>query len=241
MGIFSKIKAVWLYVGYLVILLVIFECVNRAVFYFRYTSPEATRDARLDLSVFKDVDWEEEYFKEHQATTSTYESYVGWRTKAYKGKFINVSSEGVRKTWNPPDLDRSKAKLVYCFGGSVLWGTGSRDEYTLPSFISKFLNKEEEQYYVINYGQGGYSFFQEVIYLISLIKDNKVPDYVLFFDGINDIHSAYVNNKAGEAVDFAAKREQLKYDGDIKSNKDYLKKFIRGFIDARINAYTFTG
>lgn len=240
MGKASKLKMVLQSIGCLIIFIIILECANRMVFYFRYTNPKATHEKRLDLSVYKNVDWAEEYFKENRKAGSTYESYLGWKGEAFKGKFINVSSEGVRKTWNPPNLEKSKAKLVYCFGGSVLWGSGSRDDYTVPSYISKLLNKDKEQYYVINYGQSGYSFFQEMISLLLLIRDHQVPDYVIFFDGINDIHSAFVNNRAGEAADWAAKREQLKYEGEIKSNRDYLKKFIRGYIDARINAYTFT-
>lgn len=239
-----KFKTLCQYIGYLVICVivfaVIFDSVNRAVFYFRYTGPKASRDARQDLSVFKNADWAQEYFQEFKAAGYTYESYLGWKGKAFKGKFINVSSEGVRKTWNPAGLDKSKAKLVYCFGGSALWGVGARDDYTVPSFISKFLNKDGEQYYVINYGQQGYNSSQEVIYLMLLIKDKQIPDYVLFFDGINDLHCAYTNNKTGDAADFTEKREKLKYEGEIKSNRDYLKKFIRGYIDARINAYAFT-
>src|SRR3990167_2158302 len=146
----------WRYIGYLIICIIIFDLVNRTVFYFRYTSPKEARDSRQDLSVFKNVDWTEEYFQEFKKLGYTYESYLGWKCKAFKGKFFNVSSEGVRKTSNPNGLDKSKAKLVYCFGGSVLWGMGARDDYTVPSLISKLLNKDEEQYYVINYGQPGY-------------------------------------------------------------------------------------
>ncbi len=223
--------------------MIIFDVTNRIIMHVRYTGPKATREPRLDLSVYKDTNWAEEYFKEHIAVGHpTYESYVGWKSGPFKGKYINVSSEGIRNTWNPNDIDKSKAKSVYCFGGSVLWGMGARDDYTIPSFISKFLNKGngEEQYYVVNYGQQGYSFFQEAVALLLLIKNNQIPDYVIFFDGVNDIHASFVNSRVGEAADFSAKRERYKHDIEIKSNRDYLKKFIRGYIDTRINMYEFT-
>jgi lysophospholipase L1-like esterase len=74
-------------------------------------------------------------------------------------------------------------------GGSTLWGTGSEDWQTIPSFVAKFLNEQIPLSIVYNYAETGHVSSQELNRLISEIKKGNIPDLVIFYDGINDANS----------------------------------------------------
>ena len=76
--------------------------------------------------------------------------------------------------------------LVFLFGGSSIWGAGSPDRLTIPSLLAKELNSNEPRATVFNFGQPGHTQTQEIIYLITLLKSDIVPDKVIFLDGGND-------------------------------------------------------
>ena len=84
------------------------------------------------------------------------------------------------------------------FGGSTTWGTGSRDEYTIPSQLSKILaNKFGPKFEVVNYGEGGYVNTQELITFLKELERGNVPQIAIFYDGYNDVFSAFQNGVAG--------------------------------------------
>ncbi len=66
------------------------------------------------------------------------------------------------------------------FGGSTLWGTGVKDEHTIPSFLQSFLGKD---YDVYNYGETGYVSMQELNYLLHMLAKGNIPEAVIFYDG----------------------------------------------------------
>lgn len=83
------------------------------------------------------------------------------------------------------------------FGGSTLWGTGARDEFTIASLLTAELEKQGLHVEVTNYGESGYVSTQEVILLMTLLQKGSVPDLVIFYDGVNDTYSAYQEQIAG--------------------------------------------
>jgi len=139
-----------------------------------------------------------EYEKEILSTTLVWNSYVYWRHKSFSGKFINIDDNGIRKTWNNPAATKEKLLRIFMFGGSTMWGSGARDDFTIPSFVSKVISKDlDMQVNITNFGQSGYVSTQEILTLQNELKSGNIPDAVIFYDGFNDVFSAYQNNKAG--------------------------------------------
>jgi lysophospholipase L1-like esterase len=119
-----------------------------------------------------------------------FQPFTVWRSKEFHGKYVNLSPAGIRKTWNI-NQKINDVKKVYCFGGSTLWGFYVRDDYTIASLLSKELyNNGYKNYYVENFGEKAYSSTQGLMQLILLLKEGDVPDYVIFYDGANDVYIA---------------------------------------------------
>jgi len=109
--------------------------------------------------------------------------YVHWIYGLQSSQNTEVQANGLRKTYfNSTD---PKARKVFCFGGSTLWGTGAEDKETTPSHLAKILN-QKGPFVVMNYGQSAYFSTQQTVALsLERLKGN-IPDVVLFYDGAND-------------------------------------------------------
>ena len=139
-------------------------------------------DERETLPVYDDYPDNGEFWIEHKKTWSThFEPYYHWRRGGFQGKYTNVSEEGVRHSLTLGNDE--DAKKIFVFGGSTLWGTGSKDEHTIPSFLQSKLG---EDYKVYNYGESGYVSTQELNFLLHQLAKGNIPDAVIFYDGAND-------------------------------------------------------
>lgn len=176
---------------------------------------EPAVDKLLSLSAYKDKDWAETLFRETEEYSAgrEFEQFLAWTRKSYSGKYVNSDAQGARKTWNPSVVDDSRAKTVYVFGGSTMFGWWARDDYTIASHVSRLLNKEAQEYLVHNYGQPGYTFMQEVMKLILLLREGHRPDYVVFYDGVNDVYGAYQSGKAGTFQNILLIKDKLERKG----------------------------
>jgi lysophospholipase L1-like esterase len=143
------------------------------------------------------LDWPKELFTEEYQTKTKFVPWIMWRQGELHGKHITVTPEGLRKTWNPPGTQDQKVKKVFCFGGSTTWGVGARDDYTIPSLLSKKLNQGLDRFVVVNYGERGFNLRQEVINLVVLLIQGNIPDYVIFYDGVNEAMVGFNTGKAG--------------------------------------------
>jgi lysophospholipase L1-like esterase len=160
-------------------------------------------------SVYAHLDWPKEMFAEEDRLQQVFVPYIMWRNKEFHGKYINVSPAGLRKTWNPPLKENEKVKKVFCFGGSTTWGVGARDDFTLPSLLSKKLNQGTTRYVVVNYGEKGFCLTQELINLVLLLKQGNVPNYAIFYDGINEVMVGTRNGAPGSIFGAEILRRQL--------------------------------
>ena len=155
-------------------------------------------DKKLSLSIYKNKEWAEPLLKEHEDTKELdFDQYVGWKRREYHGRFINIGADGTRKTFNRTHAMNAKRDSIYVFGGSTIWGTGVRDEYTVPSCLSKILNQHGYHSIVKNYGESGYTFTQGMMRLILLLKEGHRPQLAIFYDGVNEVSTAYHNGQAG--------------------------------------------
>jgi len=149
-------------------------------------------NSRLKSSVYEHKSWADSLFRENGALDIDLEPTMGWKTQPYHGKFINIDSAGVRRTMQSaisPSADSSCS--LYCFGGSTMFGSYVRDGGTIPSFLSSFLSNQDVPCCVVNYGDQGYTFKQEIMKLTLMLRDNSRPTDVLFYDGVNDVISCY--------------------------------------------------
>ncbi len=187
----------YLYTAILVLLvLVVIEVGLKFLYSFKDKEPPAHQQAAR-ITPYANLDWPKEYFDEEQRTQPLFVPYVMWRRQEFHGKHLNISPEGLRRTWNPPVSKGQAVKKVFCFGGSTTWGVGARDDFTVPSLLSKKLNRETARYVVVNYGEKGYTLTQEVMTLVLLLKEGNIPDYAIFYDGINEVMVGTKNNKPG--------------------------------------------
>lgn len=190
------------------------------------TNDQEFSDKRYLLSPYHGKDWALDYFIEFNELPSDYEQFLGWDRREYHGKYINIDSLGIRRTWNPPvkSNKNNNRRTIYMFGGSTMWGTGARDHYTIPSHLSKILHENNYKFEVTNYGESSYMFLQEIIHLALLLREGHRPDFVFFYDGINDVYGAYQNGIAGQSIDIERTRKILQTSNP--SNMRQMKNII---------------
>lgn len=197
----SIFRDLWLILGVTLVMVLGLELLARIVLNLHINSNnERLVDLGLRADVYRNQDWADEYWREDDIAAfwfDSWSSYVYWRRNPLSGKYINIDQNGIRRTWNQTPTPSSNAVKIMMFGGSTLWGTGARDEFTIPSFVSKKLNAKNVDVWVTNMGEGGYVSTQEVIALMLELRKGNVPDLVVFYDGINDTDSAFQQGIAG--------------------------------------------
>ena len=137
----------------------------------------------------------QQFWAEQGQTTVRWLPYNYWTAAPFDGEFINIDRQGLRYT--PVYADEASAASIYFFGGSALWGEGARDAYTIPGQIAKLLSDAELSAVVLNYGQTGYVSTQDLILFQTQLALDKVPDIAVFYQGFNDVFSAYTQGRSG--------------------------------------------
>lgn len=94
---------------------------------------------------------------------------------------------GLRLTSGQPE---NPSQVVHVFGGSTVFGTGSRDEETIPSKLQNLLNDQGFNAEVKNYGFMTLVAAQQKAALSN--AGIKKGDIVVFYDGGNDAFNAFV-------------------------------------------------
>ncbi|MDE0635548.1 MAG: SGNH/GDSL hydrolase family protein [Candidatus Poribacteria bacterium] len=143
------------------------------------------------MSVYENLEWTEAYYKEFDCAFPAppnikFMPFTGWIIKDHQGCCINIK-DGIRKTYQASSNTPS-ALRVYTFGGSTMWGVGGRDDYTIPSCLVKRAEQDNIHLEVTNLSVPGYVNWQGVIRLAELCAVGKVPDLVIFYEGINDMY-----------------------------------------------------
>lgn len=131
-------------------------------------------------------------YGEESSIKEEYYPFLGWRMRELHTPHINVNAQGIRTTVGNPATTADMPR-VYFFGGSAMWGEGVSDENTIPSLVSQAVNSERPFAEITNFGELGYGYTQEILRLVLLLKSGKIPDYVVFYDGCNDLYSAILD------------------------------------------------
>ncbi len=171
----------------------------------RYRDPPAvTADAwsHSDALTGKDTVWMREFVDEFlRSYTARWTSYLYFRREPFSGRHINVDSSGQRIT--PQYAEETGAgrhtTTVVLLGGSTVWGTAARDSGTIPAALARLLATKSGRppMRVVNMGESGYVNTQSLLALELELRRGNIPENVIFYDGVNDIFSAYQNNLAG--------------------------------------------
>jgi len=197
------LRDAWLMVGIAVLLFGLLEGVLSlgVLIEHRLGQKQASRpDWRVDADAYSERSWVTKYYEEFRASDGVrWWPYVYWRRLPYRGEYINVDRTGLRHMTASAATaaDSSGAIRIFMFGGSALWGTGARDEFTIPSILARELAGQGVRSEVTNFGESGYVSTQEVIALLLRLQSGDIPDVVLFYDGVNDTYSAYQQHAAG--------------------------------------------
>jgi len=201
----------WIMLGISLVLFLMLEILARAFY-----RPDAKvigigeTDPRALSEAYKGADWSKDYYRElAESDHARWESYVYWRKHPFSGKYINVDTNGYRKTVNMFDSTGDVVR-IYFLGGSFMWGTGTRDEYTVPSlFAKKLAERGYRKFHVINMAETGYVSTQEYIKLFLELRAGRVPSIVIFADGVNDLYSAAQNREVGIPENEANRRSEF--------------------------------
>ncbi len=199
-SVFRGVRNLWLLLGLTLLLLILLELFLRGFFALKdaaFAPPDP--DPRIVRDGYGGAPWVASYFREQKEMDTRWEPYVYFREMPYQGQTIQIDRRGLRRTWNAPMSSASSERRgqVFVFGGSTIWGIGARDEFTIPSLLSKRLAERGFHVEVTNYGEIGYVNTQEVLALWLALRNGARPDLVLFYDGVNEVLSASQNGVAG--------------------------------------------
>ena len=134
---------------------------------------------------------------ENNVVLGKYAPFVVWRANpALNSDSVTVDPGGYRIT---PDVSTEQdAYKVFLLGGSAMWGSNVSDSGTIGAFLQTYLSESMgSEVAVSNLAQVGYSSTQEIIELVLQLRSGNIPDFVIYYDGFNDVWGAYESGRAG--------------------------------------------
>ncbi len=197
----KMVRSLWINIGVALVVLILLEGAFQVVFLMKdrgRPDPNVVPLGRV-LAANPGQPWVREYHRElRSALQYKWHSYVYWRSLPYHSDYLNIDPEGIRRTWNASPSPSPRQPRIFMFGGSTLWGYGARDEFTIPSLVSKKLASQlTPAPWVVNFGEAGYVNTQGLITLMLELRRGNVPDVAVFYDGVNDAWAAFQSGVAG--------------------------------------------
>lgn len=153
-------------------------------------------DPRAACDGYADRDWLAAHLAECDSLAFDWRPYVGYGHRPHIGRTLTIEADSRRRTWKPER--RPDAPLrIWVFGGSTIFGVGSRDDATIPSALAKALVARGVAADVENRGVVSYVLAQEAIAFCEALRRGDRPDIAIFFDGVNDVICAAQSGRAG--------------------------------------------
>jgi lysophospholipase L1-like esterase len=144
-------------------------------------------DAREKTAALRPYTWARQYFEEFRRAGYRYHPFDGWEPITFRGRYINVAN-GRRRTYKPVVSRKAATVEVYFLGGSTAWGSGQRDEFTIPSYLARLAERDGIDVRITNLGRSGFVSRQEALLLQRLLASGEQPDLAVMYDGYNDIY-----------------------------------------------------
>jgi len=200
----------WNAVGGLLLIIVAIEVLpgvlkraSRALRYGRESKP----DARALADAYENADWVRPYYAVIWDLRVNWAPHVGGVMRAFSAPGLNIDAGGLRRTWNT--VNNAAVTRIHAYGGSTMMGFGVRDDWTVPSLLSKKLNDAGYPVEVVNFGQPTYTATQAFIaFTEQLAQDNKA-DVTIFLDGLNEAITAEQNGVAGTVFNAAIRADEF--------------------------------
>ncbi len=207
-------------VSVLVVLVITTELISGALL----SIPQAKESGGIHHSYYKDKPWAAQYWREFQLSKrQQYKPYVVWRRAPFKGKYINVDENGLRRTVNP-DCSLG-ARQIWTLGASTLWGMGAPDDQTIPSILSREYARAVGPVCVTNFAESAWVSSQNVIELeIALKHAARPPDLVIFYDGLADVLPVYQSGSPDVHFGFEKVRSLVEAGQAKRSSFAYVKE-----------------
>jgi hypothetical protein len=95
------------------------------------------------------------------------------------------------------------------------------------------LNSSQPGYRVMNYGETAYTFPQELVQLVLLLRDGARPDYVVFYDGFNDVYAAYQSGRVRDHQNYEITARRMEGREEKKSLLDRVSREVSRFMIVR--------
>jgi len=208
------LQTVWSILGITLVVLLLAEAGFRTIFAVRDRFAAAPApDRRVLAEGYGGDTWPVEHYRELGLLEERWQPYVYFRPKPFEGSTIRVGSDGLRATWQPPvaddDRPQRESVKVLMLGGSSLWGFGARDNQTIPSLLARALFDRGRRVELKNLSGIGYVSTQELIALLRELQVGYRPDVVVFYDGVNDTTSAFLEREAGLTTNESNRRREF--------------------------------
>ncbi len=119
-------RSIWLNIGVALLVLTLMEGAGEG--YLVLSEPARggwwREEQRYEPDPGDDQNWVPEYIRELTVVLENeWRPFVYWRTKPYRGKYVNIDEAGVRRIWHGTSSPVPGQLKVFMFGGSTLWGS----------------------------------------------------------------------------------------------------------------------
>jgi lysophospholipase L1-like esterase len=213
-GVMHYLQMSWSILGITLLMLLSVEGGFRVTFGIRdRLTAQPVVDPRVLAEGYAGATWPVDHYRELVFLQDRWEPYVYFRQKPFHGKTINIGDDGLRATWQPPahanDRGQRGPVKILMLGGSSLWGYGARDDQTIPSLVGRSLDARGWHAEIKNLSEIGYVSTQELMALIRELQAGYRPDVVIFYDGVNDTTSAFLEGEAGVTTNEVNRRVEF--------------------------------
>ena len=208
------LRTAWSIAGITLIAILLTEAGFRLVFAIKdHFGAVRQPDPRVIEQGYGGQPWVVQHQRELEQLQDRWQPYVYFRQKPFSGQTIAIDQDGLRLTWQPPPVPAGPAEprafKVLMLGGSSLWGYGARDDRTIPSIIARSLHQRGYRIELRNLAEIGYVSTQEVVALLRELQSGYRPDLVVFYDGVNDTTSAFLEGEAGVTTNERNRRAEF--------------------------------
>lgn len=205
------VQTAWSILGITLIAILLVEAGFRLIFGVRDALlSESQPDRRVLEGGYGGETWPVRHFRELNRLGERWQPFVYFRQQPFAGQTIHVDDQGLRQTWSPPPAERPARTIkLLMLGGSSLWGYGARDDRTIPSLVARSLHDRGYGVEMRNLAEIGYVSTQELVALLRQLQDGWRPDMVVFYDGVNDTTSAWLEGEAGVTTNEQNRRAEF--------------------------------
>jgi hypothetical protein len=169
-------------------------------------------------AAYRGQPWAGEFLREQAQTTTEYAPYVVWQAKPFNGHFIVVGPDHLRRTMH--SACRPEAYTIWLFGGSTMYGLGSPDWGTIPSWLARDYDAAGRPVCVRNYGQIGWASTQEIVKLsLELARADRKPDLAIFYDGVNEVNTPAEGGRIGEPYQTDFLKQELERGNGLRDGE----------------------